>query len=272
MKVKQANQEKYCLPLNLQLFGEEEAAAPGVEDVSAAETQETVTDSDKSGDQGAAAEPKEDVAFAKRFAAAEKKWQAEKEAELQALREQYKDFDTYKQATEYLQKSAGGMDLMTLKEEIELQALQERAEKENLTPEALKRIEILEAKAAKGDELQAQIDQEKAVQAFEQTLKTFVEGKEIDGKPVDHVELWNYMAENEISKPEIAFKAMKADLLEAKLATAKKDAVTEYLDSKKGVKADGAAGAAAQSTPTGGSWKDIEARAAARMRAAKQAE
>lgn len=212
--------------------------------------------------------------FAKRLKESTDKAIAEERAKWeQENSEKYKDFDTYRKATEYLQKQTGISDMMTLKEEIELTELQERADKENVSPETLKRIDELEAKAKRGEELEASISQEKAAAEFEQSLKTFAEGKEIDGKPLDHKELWNYMHENEIGKPDIAYKAMKADLLEEKLATAKEDSIKEYLSSKRGVKTEGSTGSAAQSSPqTGGGFKGAEQRAIARIAASRQAE
>lgn len=269
-------EKKYRFALNLQMFAEDGGAASGVEGTFAAgeQSQGAESASTQTGDQGAAAEQgKGDVAFAKRLSAAQEKWNVEKEAEIQKIREEYKDHDTYRKATDYLQRTSGISDLLTLKEEIELADLQERADKEKVPPAVLKRIDELEAKAAKADEFEAKNSQEKAAAEFEQSLKTFVEGREIDGKPVDHAELWKYMHENEIGKPEAALKAMKADILEAKLATAKEDTIKEYLNSKKGVKTEGASGAAAQSTPnTGGGFKGAEARAIARIKASRTAE
>lgn len=256
--------KKYRFSLDLQLFNDEVPPVPetGVEEVPAAEEQiesEIPT------------EDKAEAAFAKKWSDQRKKWEADKEAEIQAIKDQYKDHDVYKKAAEYLQKSSGISDMMTLKEEIELQELQERAEESNIPPEMQKRLEELEAKASKADELEAQRTQEQQAMEFESNLKSFCEGKEIDGEPLDHKELWNYMAEHGVGNTEIAFKAMKADLLEAKLADAKKDAVTDYLNSKKGVKAEGS-GAAVNQIETGGGFKGAEARAIARLKARKQAE
>lgn len=266
----------YTLKMDLQLFAEES----GVDTASAAgeQTEVTeVTDPQTGVDDQAAAEPEKqnnfEKAFAKRLAAKEAEWNTAKEAEIKTLREQYKDHDTYKLAAEYLQQTSGVPDLLTLKEEIELARLQERAQKENVPATVLKRIDELEAKAAKADELEAQQKQQSEWSEFETSLKTFVEGKEIDGKPVDHMELWKYMHEHEIGKPEAALKALKADLLETKLATAKEDAVKEYLQSKQAPKTEGAPGAAVRSVPqTGGGFKGAEQRAAERMRAARTAE
>lgn len=258
---------KFRHTLDLQMFSEES----GVESVPAAEEQ---VPPPQTGEENAAAEPgKEDVAFSKRLSAAQAKWEADKNAEIQRIRDEYKDHDTYKKAAEYLQKTSGFSDMLTLKEEIELQELQERADKENVPASVLKRIDELEAKAAKADELEAKVNQEKAATEFEQSLKDFVADKQIDGKQVSHTELWSYMHENGITKPEAALKAMKADILEAKLATAKEDAVKEYLNSKKGVKTEGSTGAAAHQIPqTGGGFKGAEQRAIARIAASKSAE
>lgn len=270
MRKQQKTVRKYRLTLDLQLFSED----PGVEVVPAAGEQTEQVENTQTGDEKAAAEPgKEDVAFSKRLSAAEKKWQDDKEAEIQKIKDEYKDHDLYRKATEYLQKTSGIPDMMTLKETIELEELQERADRENVSPETLKRIDELEAKAKRGEELEATISQEKAAAEFEQSLKTFSEGKEIGGAPLDYKELWNYMHENEIAKPDVAFKAMKADILEQKLATAKDDAVKDYLSSKRGVKTEGSTGATAQTLPpTGGGFKGAEARAIARVAASRTAE
>lgn len=265
------------MKMNLQLFAEE--GDPGVEGTPAAEGQEEKVEGAESQtgvEDQAVAEPEKqnnfEKAFAKRLAAKEAEWQAAKEAEIQRIKEEYKDHDTYKLAAEYLKQTSGIPDMLTLKEEIELAQLQQRAEKENVPASVLKRIDELEAKAAKADEFEAERKQQEELQAFETSLKEFSEGKEVDGKPVDHMELWKYMHENEISKPDVALKAMKADILEAKLETAKTDAVNEYLKSKEAPKIEGSQGAAAQqSAAPPASWDEAEKRAAARMRAAREA-
>jgi hypothetical protein len=261
------------LPLDLQLFagegeGEEAVVEPGVEGVPAAEEPETVTPDPKTGvDEPAAAELEKqnnfEKAFAKRLAAEREKWQTEQS-------EKYKGFEDYKKATEYLQKTSGISDLLTLREQIELAELTERAEKENVPAEVLKRIDQLEVKAAKADEMEAEAKQQKEWQEFEGSLKEFAKDKAIDDKPLDHMELWKFMHENGVSKPEIAFKAMKAELLEAKLETAKTDAVNEYLKSKQGTKTEGAPGTTATTTvDPPSSWKEAEQRAIERLRAAR---
>lgn len=270
--------------------GETGETQPGVDDAPAAGEQQDGSEESKTGvDEKTAAgsdeakepqEPKDpEKAFAKRLQAERQKWEAERkaerekwEAELKAELEKYKDYDVHKKASEYLMRTAGISDPLTLKEEIELAELQERAEKEKVPASVLKRIDELEQKAKKAEEMEAAQKQMQEWQEFEASLKSFCEGKEIDGKPVDHMELWKFMHDNGISKPEAALKAMKADILEAKLETAKNDAIKEYLESKKGPK-PGPEGAAASQTPgPAGSWKEAERRALERMRAARQAE
>lgn len=258
--------KKYRHSLNLQTFNDGETVPEvptGVEEVPAAEEQPIETTQ---------TEDKADAAFAKRLAASlsakEKEWEEKKQAELQALKDQYKDYDTYKKATEYLQKTSGISDIMTLKEEIEMQELQERAEKENLPADVLKRLDELEAKAKRADELEAQTQQAKEIEEFEKSIREFCKDKTIDGEAVDHEKLWSFMAEHQIGNPEIAFKAMKADILENKLAEAKKAGVQEYLESKKGVKTGGGAPTGSDAPPK--SLEEAEKRAIARLKSLRE--
>jgi len=260
---------KYRFRLDLQQFNDGEASeVPPV-----AESPSVEADGNPS-DTGTAPESDSEVtkqeSFAKRLkestdkalADARKQWEQE-------VADKYKDYDVLKKATEHLQRTSGISDLMTLKEELEMHDLQERAEKENLSPEVLKRLDELEAKAKEAEELKEQVEQAKQLEQFETTLKTYCEGKEIDGKPLDHKELWQYMAENEVSNPDIAYKAMKADLLEAQLAEAKKSGVQEYLASKTGVKTGGGAPTGTENTPAK-TLKEAEQRALAQLRSLKE--
>lgn len=222
--------------------------------------------------------PPEDVmkqeSFAKRLQEQTEKRLSEERAKWeQEQAEKYKDYDTYKKATDFLMKSNGINDPMTLKEQLEMTELQERAEKNNLDPETQKRLEYLEERDRKAQEYEREQAEQKQLSEFENSLKDFCKEKEIDGKAVDHMELWSYMHENGISKPEAAYKAMKADVLEQKLATAKEDAVKEYLASKKAPKAEGSGATAFQQADTSKmSWEEIDRVAAARIKAANQAE
>lgn len=261
--------KRYSLVLDLQMFADE-GDESGVEVVPAAEEQaiEQVDTSEQGETVEVAAEPEKsnniEKAFAKRLAA--------KEAEMEAkYAEKYKDYEVLQKATAHLQRTTGIGDLMTLKEELELAELTERAETQNLDVDTLKRIEQLEQKAAKGDALEAQLQEQEQWKEFEGTLKTFCEGKEIDGKAVDHKDLWNYMFENQVQSHEIAYKAMKADLLETKLATVREDSIKDYLASKQAPRFEGNNGAAgSQSVDTSKmSWKELERHTSARLAAAR---
>lgn len=255
--------------LDLQLFSEES----GVEEVPAAEEQQISENPEKGVEETqAAAEPEEtedktEVAFAKRLSAEREKIEKE-------YSEKYKDFEVYQKATEYLQKQSGLSDLMSLKEQIELAELQDRAKEQNISPEVQKRLDDLEAKAAKADELERERQEQEYVTEFQRSLEEFVKDKGVEAE-----EVWTYMIEHGLPyNPEtadkhfsVAIKAMKADELEAKLTTAKEDAVKEYLKSKQAPRTgDGAV--ADPPTPRVGGFKGAEQRALERLRASRSPE
>lgn len=269
----------FKLLLNLQLFAEETVPeSPSVEGEETEETQETSGDeiaSTPDEGQETTEEPTEDVikqeSFAKRLKEEKEKAIAEeREKWEQETSERYKDFDTYKKATEYLQKQSNIDDLMSLKEQLELTELQERADKEQVSPEVQKRLEDLEAKAARADELEQQQTEQQHVQTFQKTLEGFAKENEADMN-----ELWTFMTEQQLpydpDQPDkyfnIALKAMRADEVTAKLETAKKDAVKEYLESKQAPKAEGAATAGVSNDPPK-TWEQSRQRAMDRMKAA----
>lgn len=263
--------------LDLQFFAEED---PGVEDVSAAETPsietpevetpETVSESETGAEKQVVAEPEKqnnfEKAFAKRLAAERSKWDAE-------VNEKYKDYDTHKELSQYLQE-INNADALTLKEQIEMSRLQQRAEQNEISPEMQKRLEYLEGRDAKAIELEQQQAEQTRISAYFNTLEGFVKDKGIDAAKLNA-----FMVENELpydpTKPEksfnVAYKAMKADELEQQLATAKESAVKEYLQSKTAprVEGSGAPGTVIQDTSKM-DWSDIRKIAAARIDAAKQ--
>jgi hypothetical protein len=115
----------------------------GVEETPAAEvieTPEAVIESESGVEEEVAAEPEKqnnfEKAFAKRLAAERSKWDAE-------VNEKYKDYDTHKELSQYLQE-INGADALTLKEQIEMSKLQARAEDNQISPEMQKRLETLE--------------------------------------------------------------------------------------------------------------------------------
>ena len=220
--------KNYALTLDIQLFAE--AVDTGVEDVPAAEEQTEQQESNETPETGveeqAAAEPKEnnfEKAFAKRLAAEREKWESERQAEL----EKYKDYDIAKKSLEYMMKTNNISDPLTLKEQIELQELQERADQQNVPPEVLKRIDELEQKAAKAEEYEKLQQEQQKIAEFEEKIKEF--SKENN---VDHMELWKFMHENDIGKPEVALKAMQYDEMKQQLENAEKEGVRKFLEAK----------------------------------------
>ncbi|OAS19250.1 hypothetical protein [Paenibacillus oryzisoli] len=205
----------------------------GVESVPAAEVQTTGVDSQ------AAAEPKDsnfEKAFAKRLSAKEAEWQAK----YQELEGKYKGHEDYKYVADYLQQ-AHGADLMTIKEKIEMERLQERSERENVPPEVLKRLDELESKAAKADQLEKeQLQRQQEQQEAEEKSKTFAEFKgKLDEfakeRGVDSDSLYKFMVDNQTANMEIALKAMKHDEIEQKLAAAEKAGMKKLISAKAGI-------------------------------------
>ena len=224
---------KYLLRTNLQLFaGEGES---GVEAAPAAEGQ-TETPQVESSESGAetqvAAEPEKsnnfEKAFAKRLAAEREKWQAESQ-------EKYKGHDDYKLVADYLQE-ANGLDLMTLKERIEMERLQTRAEQQGISPEMQKRLEALEEKAAKGDALEQKFQEEQRVSSYWSGLNEFAKGKEgIDAQTLNQFMIENglmYDPSNMEKSFNVAYKAMMHDQLQSKLESAEKEGVKKFLQAK----------------------------------------
>lgn len=235
---------QFRLILDLQLFAEEgEAVDPGVEVAPAAEVQETEVPADQPGvETEAVAEPDKqsnfEKAFAKRLAAKEAEWEAKNA-------EKYKDYDTHKELSEYLQQ-ANNLDAMSLKERIELERLQERADKENVSPETIKRIDQLEAKAAKAEEYEKLQEQQQFYQKFRTDLDKFAESKGIKADDLEQ-----YMVEQQVNNMDIAYRAMKFEDTQGEKERIEKEAVQKYLESKKAPKAEGSgsAGYVAPSAP-----------------------
>lgn len=151
--------------------------------------------------------------------------------------EKYKDYDTHKELSEYLQR-VNGADAMTLKEQIELEKLQERADKNETTPEMQKRLEALEAKSARADELEAQQAKEYTNNLFWKAAESFVEGKDVSKEDLN-----KYMIENDIfvdptnaelaqKKFDMAYKAMQYDAMAKKLESAEKDGMKKLMQAK----------------------------------------
>lgn len=240
------------LVLDLQMFSEDPGAdGAGAEDASAAGMQEQGEGASQTGadEQGAADPGKQnnfEKAFAKRLADAQSKWEADKQTELQNLKDQYKDHDIYRKAAEFVQKQTGINDIMSLKEELEMNELQERAAREGISPEVQRRLDQLEAKAARADELEAQRteeqqqreqqqEQERLEKAYFDNLGEFAKAKNIDGDKLNQ-----FMIDNEFSvnpdnlerSLEMAYKAMKHDELVQQLEDAEKNGMRKLIQSK----------------------------------------
>lgn len=179
--------------------------------------------------------------------------------------EQYKDYDTYKIVGDYFQRVNNFEDVMSLKERIELDELQAQAEKQQVPVEVLQRIQQLEAKAEEGDQLKKEKELQDFYRGFRSELEAFSKEKGTDADALEQ-----FMVDNQIGSHEIAYKAMKAEELEAKLETAKKDAIKEYLESKKAPKTEGAGAAGVISEGPPKTWGEARQRALERFRAAKQ--
>lgn len=241
--------KRYKWKLNLQLFAEEgEVVDTGVEDASDAEMQEE-TQTDTGGESGGV-----EKAFAKRLSQAHSKWEAEarakfeeeKRQEIEKVRSEFKDYDTYREATEFLQKQHGINDIMTLKEQLELTKLQERAAEQNMDPDLLRRMEELESKAARADELEQQrMQEEEERQAAEEqrayeesyfnSMKEYASSKDIDPDKLHGFIMENSLfvnPENMEKTFEIAVKAMKHDELLSKLESAEKDGMKKLFQAK----------------------------------------
>lgn len=234
-----------------------EASASGDGNAPTPELNEQNSDGDVSKQESFAKRLKESTD--KTLAEERTKWEAEQS-------EKFKNYEEYRKAAEYLQKSTGISDIISLKEEIELTELQERADRENLPPETLKRIDELEAKAAKFEEYEQQQNQSKEYQTFRETLDPFAKERGIEPE-----ELHNFMYENGIENMDIAAKAMKAEEYERKANEKEAETIKRYLESKQAPRVEGSTGGAvSQAVDTSKmSWKELQSHTLARLQASK---
>lgn len=258
---------KFRYKLNLQLFAEEATVETGVESAPAAEVQtETPNASETGAETEVAAEPEKqnnfEKAFAKRLKEAQAKWEAEQA-------EKYKHYEDYRKAAEYLQKTSGINDIMTLKERIELEELQEQAEQQSVPVEVLKRIQELEAKAAKAEQLEKAQQEEQRVSAYWSSINEFVKDKGIEAEKLNQFMIDNGLSydPNEPAKSfNVAYKAMRADELEQKLATAEKEGMKKLLQAKGSIPTVPGNNASGQlSSPTPKTFAEARARALQRF-------
>lgn len=253
---------KFKFALNLQLFSDEGSGDTGVDNVSAAETHTEVETGDNTGAADQSPNNNIEKAFAKRLAAKEAEWNKK----LEETTSKYKDYDRHSKASSFLMKQSGFQSMDELYEAIEREELRERAETQGISPEMQKRLDELEQKASKFDEFQQQQARFQETQQFENSLKEFLKDKMLGEKPVDHMDLWKFMEENQIGKPEAAFKAMKAEFLEKQLEEAQKEGMKKVLQAKGNIPPmSGSKSGAQVSAPAPKTMAEARARAMARL-------
>lgn len=254
--------EKNDFSMNLQFFSDDLGGEPtGVEDVPAAGEPGNEPINEPSNEPGvedkgqAAAEPNNfEKAFAKRLSAERDKWQSE-------VSTKYGDYDKVKQAADYMLKQSGMQDFNKLYEAIQQEMLNERAQQHNVPPEVMKRLEELETKAQTAEKYEQEKMYEQAYKMFRADVEKAVEGTDIKADELD-----NFMKENDIGNINVALKALKADILEQKLASAEKDAMKKLINAKGSIpKVEGnkATGSTLPGTPK--TLADARARAMERL-------
>lgn len=205
-----------------------------------------------------------DFAFSKRLEAEKVRIREEMQRE---LAEKYQGYDDYREVAEYFREVNGVDNVLTLKEQIELERLNERAERQQVPPEVQRRIEELETKAAKADELQRQQELNSWYKDFRGGLEKFAGEKGVEADALER-----FMVDKGINDMDLAYRAYAFSDVEAKKAEIEKAAVQEYLKSKQAPKVEGAgsAGYVAPSTPS--TWEQARSNAVAMMRAARENE
>jgi hypothetical protein len=265
----------YMFKMKLHPFYEMDGAigdSPSVEGTDETVSTETASVQETPITEVSAETAESESSFARRLREhSEKEVRAARESWEKEVGEKYKDYDTHKELSSYFQQ-INGLDAMTLKERIEMEQLQERAEQQNVPPEVMKRLDELEAKAAKVDEFEQQQQVEQVTKTYFSTLGEFVKDKGVTPE-----ELNQFMIENELTyNPgdmtksfNLALKAMKADQYEKQAQEKETDTIKRYLASKNAPKVEGSTGAAAVQTVDTRkmSWDQIDKHAAERVRA-----
>jgi hypothetical protein len=190
--------------------------------------------------------PDSSKAFAKRLRESTEKAIAEERAKWEKeTAEKYKDYELHKELSTWAQERTGA-DALTLKEQVEMERLQARAEQNETTPEMQRRLEALEARAARADELEReraeeaqQREQQEAAQQWEKTyydgLNEFVKDKGLDVDAFNKFMVENRVMidpENMTKSFEFAMKAMKFDEVERAAQEAEKKGMQKFLESK----------------------------------------
>jgi hypothetical protein len=174
-------------------------------------------------------------AFAKRLEErTQKALQEARQQWEQETSQKYGSFDQYQKATNFVMQQAGYNSFEDFQKAIEETELMERAQKSGVTPEYQQRLEQLEEKAKRADELEQQQEKEQTYRQFQSALNDFSKEKGLEPS-----ELENFMVSHQIPNFEMAYRAMRYEQMESDLKNAKDVAVKEYLESKKASKVEG---------------------------------
>ena len=159
-------------------------------------------------------------------------------------------------------KQAGYNDLDSMMQAIEQQDLLQRAEKFGVTPEIQQKLEALEQKAQRAEELEYQREQQELSQRFTQALGQFAQEKGADA-----VALEQFMVEHNV----LILKWLTTPCkLEEQLTSAKETAIQEYLQSKKAPKVEGSGATGLYLMNLRRTFKWLAKRALQRLRLANQ--
>ncbi|PGC90045.1 MFS transporter [Bacillus toyonensis] len=183
----------------------------------------------------------------------------------QEISERYGNYDTYDRAMNFFMKQAGYNDLDSMMQAIEQQDLLQRAEKFGVTPEIQQKLESLEAKAQRAEELEYQREQQQLSQRFTQALGQFAQEKGADAAVLEQ-----FMVEHNVPNFEVAYNAMRTQQLEEQLTSAKETAIQEYLQSKKAPKVEGSGATGVVSDEPTTDFQVARERALQRLRSANQ--
>ncbi|WP_144519922.1 OmpH family outer membrane protein [Bacillus thuringiensis] len=183
----------------------------------------------------------------------------------QEVSERYGNYDTYDRAMNFFMKQAGYNDIDSMMQAIEQQDLLQRAEKFGVTPEIQQKLEALEQKAQRAEELEYQREQQELSQRFTQALGQFAQEKGADAAALEQ-----FMVEHNVPNFEVAYNAMRTQQLEDQMATAKETAIQEYLQSKKAPKVEGSGATGLVSDEPTTDFQVARERALQRLRSANQ--
>lgn len=253
------------LPLNLQFFNDDLGVEVGeIADPAPPEPVDLPPDPEQQVDPSP-----EDVDQSKSFAKRlEERTQAKLAEERQKWEEEvnqkYGNYDQYQQTMDYVMQKSGYNSFEDFQSALEEAQLAERAEQMGVTPEYQQRLEELETRAKRADELEQQQTQERVYKEFKSALTDFSKEKGLEPD-----ELESFMVENQIPNFEMAYRALRYEQMESDLKNAKDVAVKEYLESKKAPKVEGAGTAGLIKDEPPKNFADSRQRALERLRAAR---